>query len=399
MTQVAIVRCPDYDRARVLGAARRAFDLLGGLDRLIRPGQRVLAKPNLLSAKPPERAVTTHPEIVRAVVALVREAGAEAWVGDSPGGMQWNVTDHVLEETGVGAAAAEAGAEIKDFDGGDRQFVDLPDGAILKRFALASAVLDADVVISLAKLKTHTQALYTGAVKNLLGCVPGGGKLRMHQLAPKSRALAAALLDIYAAVRPSLCLIDAIVAMEGDGPAHGDQRTLGLLIASTDCVAADAVACHLIGYSPRVIHILGQAEARGLGVASLDRIEVVGERLEDCMVPDFARASNLLLELVPAWLAGLIGRSVRVDPEIDQDECRRCGLCERSCPAGAISSGGGRFEIDLAKCIRCFCCHELCPHGAVVLRRSFPVRAYEWLRQRRKKGGRPSPESGEGNDE
>ncbi|MFW6163777.1 MAG: DUF362 domain-containing protein, partial [Planctomycetota bacterium] len=334
--KVALVRCEDYEPDAVHAACREALDLIGGLDAVVGPGERVLLKPNMLSGKRPERAVTTHPAVVRAMVGLAREAGAEAWVGDSPGGLQWNVTGRVLAKTGIGPAAKEAGAELKDFDGGDREFIDLPEGAVLQRFALARPVLDADAVVSLAKLKTHGQALYTGAVKNLLGCVPGGGKIRVHQLAPQSRDLAAALLDIYAVVRPRLALIDGIVAMEGNGPTYGDPRHLGLLIASTDAVAADAVACHLIGYKPRVVHILGQAEERGLGVGSLDRIEVVGERLDECVVADFRRASNLFYELIPPWLARVIGRTVRIDPEIVQEECRRCGLCERSCPAQAI---------------------------------------------------------------
>ena len=384
MPKVALVRCQEYEPVRVLDAMRRAFDLIGGLGRLVRPGQRVLVKPNLLSGKAPEKAVTTHPAVVRAAVALVREAGATAWVGDSPGGVKWEGAKHALEASGIGPAAIEAGAEIQDFDAGDAEFVDFSEGVLLKRFAVAKAAREADLVLSLAKLKTHGQALYTGAVKNMLGCLPGGGKLRMHQLAPTSRGLAAALLDIYAVVRPRLSLIDGIVAMEGNGPAHGDPRRLGLLIASEDGVAADAVACHIVGYPARSMHILRQAEERGLGTGSVERIEVVGERLQDCVVPDFVRASNRFYELIPAWLARWVGGAVRVDPEIMQQECRRCGLCQRSCPANAIG-GDGPFAIDRAACIRCFCCHELCPHGAVVLRRSWPVRLYDWMH--RKKGG------------
>ncbi|MFP4056151.1 MAG: DUF362 domain-containing protein [Candidatus Brocadiia bacterium] len=390
MSRVALVRCQDYDRRRVLEACRRALDLLGGIGQLVWPGQRVLVKPNLLAAAPPERAVTTHPEVVRALVALLREAGAEVWVGDSPGGVEWNITDRALEVSGIGPAAREAGAEVQDFEGGGRHFADLPDGAILRRFAIARAAREADLVVSLAKLKTHGQALYTGAVKNMLGCVPGGGKLRVHQLATKSHQLAAALLDIYAVVRPGLALIDGILAMEGNGPNLGDPRHLGLLVASTDGVAADAVASHLVGYPARSIHILGQAEQRGLGVGSIERIEVVGEPLEACRVPDFARASNLFYELIPAWLARLVGGAVRVEPQIVQSECRRCGLCQRSCPAQAIAGGDGEpLVIDRGACIRCFCCHELCPHGAVALRRSLLVRLYDWVTRRRRKAREP----------
>jgi uncharacterized protein (DUF362 family)/ferredoxin len=379
---VAVVRCADYARDRVLAAVREALDLLGGVERFVRPGQRVLVKPNMLAGEPPERAITTHPEIVRALVTVVRESGAEAWVGDAPGRIEWNVTARALEKSGIGPAAVEAGAEIKDFDGGERRVVDCPDGAVLKRFALASAVLEADAVVSLAKLKTHGLVLYTGAVKNLLGCVPGGGKIRVHQLAPKSRELAAALLDIYAVVRPRLALIDGIVGMEGNGPSHGDPRPLGVLIASADSVAADAVACHIIGYPPRSVHLLRQAAERGLGVAALEGIEVVGEPLGACVARDFVRPSNFFFELVPERLARLIGRSARIDPEIVPQQCQRCGVCQRSCPADAIH-GDQELAIDLAKCIRCFCCHELCPHGAVALRRSLLIRLYEWLRRLR----------------
>jgi uncharacterized protein (DUF362 family)/Pyruvate/2-oxoacid:ferredoxin oxidoreductase delta subunit len=378
VTKVALVRCEGYRPERVLRAMRDALGLLGGIERVVRPGQRVLIKPNLLAATPPERAVTTHPAVVGAMVRLVAEAGGEPWVGDSPGGVEWRVTDRALEVSGIGPAARQAGAEVKDFDRGDAQQVECPDGVVLRRFALARAVVGADVVISLAKLKTHAQTLYTGAVKNLLGCLPGGGKIRVHQLAPQSRQLAAALLDIYAVVRPRLALIDGIVAMEGDGPNSGDPRPVGLLIASEDSVAADAAGSHVIGYAPKAIHILRQAEERGLGVGRLSEIEVVGEALDACVARDFARASNLLYELIPRPLARWIGRTVTVEPRIVQGACRRCGLCQRSCPADAVR-GDGPFEIDRAACVRCFCCHELCPHGAIELRRSLPIRIYEAL--------------------
>lgn len=392
MTKVAIVRCKDYEPGRVHDAVFRALDLIGGLGRAVRPGQTVLLKPNLLRAAPPERGVTTHPAVIRAAVAAVRQAGAIPWVGDSPGGVQWNVTGRVLAETGVGPAALDAGAEVKDFDSGGAEAVECPDAVILKRFGLARVVRQADVVVSLAKLKTHCEALYTGAVKNLLGCLPGGGKIRVHQLAPKARELAAALLDIYAVVRPRLGLIDGILAMEGEGPSHGKARHLGLLIASEDCVAADAVACHVIGYPPRAMHILQQAEQRGLGVGDLRKIEVLGVPLAEAAVPDFVRPSNFAIEVIPNFLMRLIGRGISVRPDIVQELCRKCGLCQRSCPAAAIDRHEG-LVIDHEKCVRCFCCHELCPHGAIALRRSWFIRLYDYMRHKRKKRKEPDAAS------
>ena len=394
MTKVAIVRCEDYEPGRVQDAVRQALDLIGGLGRVVGAGQRVLLKPNLLRAAPPTRAVTTHPAIIRAMVAAVREAGAIPWVGDSPGGVQWNVTDRVLEETEVGPAARDAGAEIKDFEASGAEAVECPDAVVLKRFGLARAVREADVVVSLPKLKTHCQLLYTGAVKNLLGCLPGGGKIRVHQLAAKASTLSAALLDIYAVVRPRLALIDGILAMEGEGPSHGKPRHLGLLIASEDSVAADAVACHVIGYPPRAVPLLRQAEERGLGVGDLRKIEVVGVPLEEAVVRDFVRPSNFAFEMIPGFLMKLIGSGVSVRPEIVQELCRKCGMCQRSCPAEAIEGVNlpqvsnlreVRLAIDHAKCVRCFCCHELCPHDAIALRRSWFIRLYDFMRHRKKK--------------
>jgi len=384
VTTVAIVRCEDYEPKRVEDAVRQALDLLGGLGRVVRPGQKVLLKPNLLRAAPPERAVTTHPTIIRAAVAAVREAGAIAWVGDSPGGVQWNVTDRVLEESGVGPAAKEAGAEIKDFDAGATDIIECPDATVLKKFALARAVREADIVVSLGKLKTHCQTLYSGAVKNLLGCLPGGGKIRVHQLAPKARQLWAAFLDIYAVVRPRLALIDGVLGMEGEGPSHGKVRHLGLLIASEDSVAADAVACRIIGYPPKAVALLKQAEERGLGTGDLAKIEVVGLPVEEAAVSDFVRPSNFAFEVIPGFLMKLIGRGVSVEPEIVQELCKKCGLCQRSCPADAIERHEG-LVIDQARCVRCFCCHELCPHDAIALKRSWFIRLYDYMRHKRKR--------------
>ncbi|HPD16692.1 MAG TPA: DUF362 domain-containing protein [Planctomycetota bacterium] len=384
MAKVAIVRCADYEPQRVDDAVRRALDLIGGLGPIVRPGQRVLLKPNLLRAAPPERAVTTHPTLIRSMAAAVREAGAQAWVGDSPGGIQWNVTDKVLAESGVGPAALEAGAEIKDFEAGGTVAMECPEAMVLKKFALARAVREADAVFSLAKLKTHCQTLYSGAVKNLLGCLPGGGKIRVHQLAPKSRQLWAAFLDIYAVVRPRLALIDGIVAMEGEGPSHGKVRPLGLLIASEDSVAADAVACRVIGYPPRAVKLFEQAEERGLGVGDLKQIEVVGVPIEEAAVRDFVRPSNFAFEVIPGFLMKLIGRGVSVKPEIVQELCKKCGMCQRSCPADAIARHEG-LAIDPAKCVRCFCCHELCPHDAIALKRAWFIRLYDYMRHQRKR--------------
>ena len=213
-------------------------------------GQRVLLKVNLLSKASPERAVTTHPEIVRALIRSVRDAGGVPVVGDSPAGPNTAGQIRALHETtGIARVCADEGAELVLFDD-DAMRVANPRGALYGAFTLGREVVEADVIISLPKFKTHGFMMFTGAVKNLFGCIPGLEKAQYHLKVPDRDDFGDMLVDLMLACRPTLAVMDAIVGMEGNGPAGGTTREIGAVIASADFVALDVVASAMAGLDP-----------------------------------------------------------------------------------------------------------------------------------------------------
>ncbi len=230
--QVSIVRCEDYSHAKE--AVREAVELIGGLEPIIFPGARVLLKPNLLAAMPPEKAVTTHPAIVSAMCELVVEAGGIPIVGDGAGITHPGVTEEALDISGIREAAQKAGAEVLSFETSGYEVVDVPASSHFSKLYIAKPVLDADVVISLPKLKTHELTLYTGAVKNMFGAIPLKLRKEAHMLGKKD-LFSEAVVDIYSARVPHLVLMDGVVGMEGNGPARGTPVNVGIGISSTSC--------------------------------------------------------------------------------------------------------------------------------------------------------------------
>lgn len=365
MAQVAIVKCAEYHQEQVDRAVREALDGIGGIDRYVKPGQRVLLKVNALSMKPPEAAVTTHPVFIKAVAQEVRRAGGIVLIGDSSGGMIAGQapTRQTFEVAGIAKAAAEAGAELLNFDISGVSAVDCK--GPIKTIHIAKTVLEADVVISLPKLKTHSATIFTGAIKNMYGSVPGYRKAEYHRMAPQLKNFAEVLVDIFEATRPHLAIMDGIIGMEGNGPAAGKPRHVGLVLAGADCVALDAVASMVIGLNPERVLTTTIAWKRGLGTAKQDEIEIIGEALDQVVIRDFDLPSNAMMGSMPGFIVrGLLGM-LRARPEVNKGACAGCGFCVQSCPVQAMEMKGNAPEIDYGKCISCLCCQELCPEKAV----------------------------------
>jgi uncharacterized protein (DUF362 family)/Pyruvate/2-oxoacid:ferredoxin oxidoreductase delta subunit len=366
---VSIVRCGDYDRKLVLEAVRTAVDLVGGMASFVKPGQRVLIKPNLLKASPPDKAVVTHPEIIRAVIRLVREAGGEALVGDSPG---FGDLERVCERSGVLKVIDEEGARLASFD----QAVRVDNNGQFHHFEIARAVHEADVVINLPKLKTHGMMTVTGAVKNLFGCIPGRRKVQWHFNTGVNRdAFARMLVELCALIGPRLTIMDAVLAMEGNGPGSGDPRGIGLILAGSDPVAVDVVSGSIIGADPDVLYIIRAAAAAGIGQTRLSSIDVRGESLKATAVKGFRLPPQEHLEwALPEWARRMLKDALTTRPVIDHEQCIRCGVCQGHCPQGAIEDAGERLEIRYRDCIRCFCCQEFCPRGAISVGRGWALK-------------------------
>jgi len=362
---VSSISIDSYDSAKLEAAIHKLLDPLGRINRFVKPGMTVLINPNLLSARKPEKAVTTHPELVAAVSALCIKAGAEVIIGDSPGGVEKGLK-RVWDNTGMTAAAEMSKARLVGFESG-RVKEAAVDG---RKYYISRYAYDVDLIISLPKLKTHVLTNYTGAIKNCYGFIPGLRKSDYHRQNPDVKSFSSVVVDIFSSVKPALFIMDAGLVMEGDGPASGDTRWLGYLLASTDGVALDASVAATLGIGKRRVWTTEFAAQRGLGQADLSQIEVLGEAFRAGAVDRFKWPSNAYMNLIPSTLAKTLAAYFWVRPAIDQKTCTKCGECVINCPQEVIYETDDGLRFDYDKCIKCMCCHELCPYRSIYLERS-----------------------------
>ncbi len=289
MSRVAIVRCEDYEKERVSDAVAQALEALGGAAQFATETDGLLLKPNILKGAPPESALTTHPEILRAVAEQFQNMATpprKLSMGDSPA---WGSLASCAEQAGLSRVCEELRIPLVTFRKGVK--VPNPDGVVYAHLTMAKEAMDADGIINLPKLKTHCQLYMTGAVKNLFGCVAGKRKAWWHFKAGTFEDyFPLMLVETARLLKTRLSILDAVFAMEGQGPAQGTPRKVGLIIASADPVALDRVACEVTGLSPEKLRTLEAARVTGFGETDLNKIDVVGLPLEE------AKLSSPLVE-------------------------------------------------------------------------------------------------------
>ncbi len=328
---------------------------LGGMKHFIESGDRVLLKVNLLSSKPPEKAVTTHPEFIRAVAAEVKRVGGKPFIGDSPAGrFSKKSLLKAYQQTGIEQMADEEGIPLS-LDT-DVRTMDIPNGVRLKQTPICSYALAADKIIALPKLKTHSFQFMTLACKIMYGAVPGLTKAKYHAFYRTRDAFGDMLLDLLQIVSPQLFIMDGILGMQGPGPSSGKPIELGLALAATDPVAMDMAICAMIGVEPVGIPTLKRAKVRKMWP---EQIEYPLLKPEDAPIKDFK---------LPGTAKHLItGKKASAKSPVITGRCIGCGECENICPVGAVVVVEKIAQLDYAKCIRCFCCHEICPEDAIKL--------------------------------
>lgn len=369
MEKVSIRKCDEYGQA--LEAVSLCLDDIG-CD--IDSKSRVVIKTNLLKRHKPEDAVTTHPKVIEAVIRYLQNKGVtDITIADSPGG-PYNTTilKVVYGASGIEEVSKATGAKL-NYDVNSHDVFN-EDGIILKQFTVCDYITNADVVIDCAKLKTHQMTGFTGAVKNLFGCIPGTKKVEYHYRMPELKDFSTMLLDLALYIKPYCSIIDGVYGMEGEGPSAGNPRKVGAIIASKSATHADMAGITLMGMDPMDICTIQRAKERGLITGELDNdTELVGDSIEQFIVKDFVPAPTKEVKLfkgrVPKFLEKPLEKLFTTQPVIMEDICVKCGVCRDSCPPHAISMDGGYPKIDRSLCIKCYCCHELCPKKAIKVSR------------------------------
>ncbi len=363
IARVSIIKCSNYDSDAVVSSVKKAVDLSGGIEKFIKPGSKVLIKPNLLMAKDPNDGITTHPEIVRGVVRLLKQINCRLYLGDGPSvwGNQIENVDDVYEYTGMSKLCREEGVELVKFE-----------KKVWKRMIpLTEWVEFCDHVVNIPKFKTHSFTLLSGAIKNLFGLVPGIHKTTIHKNHFEIEDFSRVLVDIYEIVKPSLTVVDAIRVIEGDGPAtSGRARDLGLIMASSDCVALDSIMSLIMGVKPYHVLTTKEASHRDLGNPLVGSMSISGEELGDIVPESFLLPSSSLKSRIPLGILRMIRNFIKYYPVSSFTKCIKCGACIKACPKKCISAKGERLAFNYRDCIGCFCCQEVCPVAAIEIKRS-----------------------------
>ncbi len=372
---VALVKCQTYDYQQVILAVERGLELLGGVETLVKPWEKILLKPNLLAPETAEKCVTTHPVVFRAVAEKLQKAGGALTYGDSPGigSPEWSA-----RKSGIMEVAQELEIPLVDFKQG--QEIAFPGGQQNKKFTIARGVLESEGLISLSKLKTHGLTRMTGAIKNQFGCIPGLLKGEFHVKLPDPENFSRMLVDLNLLLRPRLYVMDGIMAMEGNGPRGGTPIPMGVLLFSTDPVALDATVCRMVNLSPEIVPTIRLGQAMGLGTYT--HIDLVGDSLAEFIQPDYKVPRTEAMSVRNPWLRNqLVPR-----PVIKDEECIRCGICVGACPVvppvvnWRDDDHASPPGYDYNRCIRCYCCQEMCPESAITIETPWLGRVFAFLR-------------------
>lgn len=365
---VSIVKCENYDSKTVAQALEELLNLVGGLN-WVTPGMKIVIKANLVTFMKPDSAGTTHPALLCELVKRLHEKGADVVVGDSPGGIYTSAfVNKVYSVTGMN--------KIKEFGGNlnenfEQKTAIFENAKILKEFEYTAFLDDADVIINFCKLKTHGMMGMSAATKNLFGTIPGTLKPEYHFKFPNHFDFADMLIDLNEYFKPKLCIVDAVVGMEGNGPTMGKPRHIGALLASSNPYKLDLACAKIIGLKKENVTTLEAAFNRKLIPATAEELSC-NDDLNRFVVSNYDTIlvhRSLLFEDKNKLIGKLITKAMKSTPMLEKNSCIGCKKCFEICPAKAITMKKGKPVIDKKKCISCFCCQEFCPKGAMKVKR------------------------------
>ncbi len=370
MSKVALVRCETYEYAKVRNAVEEGIHLLGGVDRFAKHGESILLKPNLFAGELPEKCTTTHPSVFKAVAEIFKSTGAKINYGDSPA---IGSTFNAAKKSGLVDVGEELDIQIAEFKEGKE--VVFEEGMQNKKFFIAVAVLDADGIISLPKLKSHGFEKFTGSIKNQFGCIPGLAKGEFHVKLPDSYDFARMLVDLDRFIKPRLYIMDGIIGMDGNGPRGGNPKKMNLLLFSEDPVALDATVCRLINLEPELVPTIKFGQEYNHGTYEKTEIELIGDDFDSFKQFDFVIDRTEIEASQKNGMIAFMQDRLVPKPVIDPKKCLKCGMCISLCPARPKAVNWHNHDktrppvYNYHDCIRCYCCQEICPEKAIALKK------------------------------
>ncbi|MFH1066027.1 MAG: DUF362 domain-containing protein [Nanoarchaeota archaeon] len=362
MSKVSIVKCKSYNEKEVLKAVEKAIK---DIEFDIKPNSKVLLKPNVLIGASADKAITTNPAIIDAICTILSKKKCKIFIGESCGLVKEGGVLEAFKEAGIEYIAKKHNARLISFSREKLRKVHNEKAAFAKEMHLPEILFNVDLIISLPKMKTHNLMLFTGAVKNLFGCIPGGKKQEYHAIARKTNDFANLLLDIWQNVKPALTIMDGIEGMDGNGPSNGNIVKPNMIIASDNAIALDIVAERIVGFEKE---IPTNSAALKRKLINANEIKVIGEEPRFTFRKPSAAVSN-----IPPWLSGFFLKKSMAYPYPNPEKCRKCRNCVKVCPVGAMKKKNEKEApyCDKKLCIACYCCHEMCPYDAIELKRSF----------------------------
>ena len=366
----------DYEYENVKNVVFPMFDKVlcdNGWDKDFFEGKNIAVKPNLLHKTGVEKCVTTHPSYTRAACEYFTSLGASVIVCDSPGGVyNKSLVEGVAKETGTLEAAKLGGGTFNE----DYGFEMRSDHEYSKySFNIINPLIEADVIVNLARLKTHALCEMTAAVKNMFGSIPGLQKAEQHARFPSTDSFASMICDVCLINSPQINLVDCVICMEGNGPSGGTLRKMGAVAVGANPFAVDLLCCHMMGYGYDEVGTIKSAVSRGLCPDSVEKLEVIGDDYKK-YVCKFKRPDSTaggLVKQIPSVFGGRLRDALERKPVINKKKCIGCGICKNNCPVDAITIENKKAKIDKTKCIKCYCCQEFCPKVAVKARNIFGV--------------------------
>jgi uncharacterized protein (DUF362 family)/NAD-dependent dihydropyrimidine dehydrogenase PreA subunit len=379
---VALSKCSSYDKEKLTLLLESQFRDAGITKELICE-KNVVIKPNLVMNKEPEFAATTHPSVIAAAARVLKKMGAaKITIAESSGGPYTEATIKAhYKGCGITEMAIDEGIDLNTKNGAT--VMHYPDGVKCKTFNIIDPIAEADVIVNICKLKTHSLTKMSAGTKNLFGCIPGVEKFEMHATFPDYADFGGMICDICEMLcsrKKIIAITDAIVGMEGDGPTAGTPRTIGALYMSENPFASDIVGETLLGFEGTV-PIVREAVARGLCPADISGVTVLGNDVSALRITDFKEpgtAENRSVSALSFFSGGKLGRFFMPRPKADPSLCKGCGECVASCPQHTIelvSRRGKKIaKVRHADCIRCYCCQELCPFAAIKIKKNVIIK-------------------------